>query len=165
MFTVSHIGIVVADLERATRFYCDGLGFARGMDSNPGDEVARMSEFAQPVAMRCRFVGLGGLRIELMQVLSPAALPSPGRRPLNLVGGPSHLALRVDDMATALDLVRSHGGRVLDETRTRYALFPDEDIDLCYCLDPDDVRIALSCLGPQGIAIVEQASPRMPPPV
>ena len=115
--------------------------------------------------MRCRFVGLGALRVELMQVLSPAGPPSPGRRPLNLVGGPSHLALRVDDMAAALDLVRSHGGRVLDQTRTRYALFPDEDIELCYCLDPDDVRISLSCLGPKGIAVVESMSASVSPPV
>lgn len=156
MFTISHIGLVVADLERSTRFYCDGLGFARGMDSFSGDEVGQISEFEGRVELHCRFVGLGTLRVELMEVISPRAIPSSGRRPLNLIGGPTHISLRVLDMQAALDRVRTYGGRVLEHTRTRYALFPDEDIDICYCLDPDDVRLSLSQLGPKGMAIVAE---------
>jgi catechol 2,3-dioxygenase-like lactoylglutathione lyase family enzyme len=153
-FTVSHIGIVVADLERSTRFYCDGLGFQRGMDSHSGNEIKRLSEFAEDVDVNCRFVRNDGLKLELMQYVGPRPVASPGRRPLNQIGGPSHLALRVDDMDAALQVIDAFGGRVLIETRTRFALFPDEDIELCYCLDPDDVRLSISKLGPKGIAVV-----------
>jgi catechol 2,3-dioxygenase-like lactoylglutathione lyase family enzyme len=154
VFTVSHFGIVVADLERSTRFYCDGLGFERGMDSRSGDEIRRLSDFTDPVEMTCRFLKKDWLRLEIMELRSPAPIPSPGRRPLNQIGGPSHIALRVEDMDEALQAVRTHGGRVLDGTRTVFALFPGENIELCYCLDPDDVRIGLSKLGPRGMAVV-----------
>jgi catechol 2,3-dioxygenase-like lactoylglutathione lyase family enzyme len=153
-FTVSHIGIVVADLERSTRFYCDGLGFDRGMDSHSGNEIRRLSEFAEDVDVTCRFVRKDGLKLELMQYAGPRPIASPGRRPLNQIGGPSHLALRVDDMDAALRAIDAFGGRVLHETRTSFPLFPDEDIELCYCLDPDDVRLSISKLGPRGIAVV-----------
>jgi catechol 2,3-dioxygenase-like lactoylglutathione lyase family enzyme len=153
-FTVSHIGIVVADLERSTRFYCQGLGFERGMDSHSGNEIARLSEFVEDTDISCRFVRKDGLTLELMQCAGPRPIPSTGRRPLNQIGGPSHIALRVDDLDTALLSISEFGGRVLQDTRTRFALFPDEDIELCYCLDPDDVRLSISKLGPKGIAVV-----------
>jgi catechol 2,3-dioxygenase-like lactoylglutathione lyase family enzyme len=153
-FTVSHIGIVVADLERSTRFYCDGLGFERGMDSHSGNEIKRLSEFAEDVDVSCRFVRKDGLKLELMQYAEPRPISSPGRRPLNQIGGPSHLALRVGDMDEALRAITDFGGRVLYTTHTSFALFSDEDIELCYCLDPDDVRLSISKLGPKGIAVV-----------
>jgi catechol 2,3-dioxygenase-like lactoylglutathione lyase family enzyme len=154
LFTISHVGIVVRNLEISTRFYCDGLGFERGMDSLSGNEIKRLSEFDDDVDMTCRFLKKNWLRLEVMEYRSPVPLPSPGRRPLNQIGGPSHLALRVDDMDKALEAVRAHGGRVLEMTRTRYELFPGEDIELCYCTDPDEVRLSLSKLGPKGMAIV-----------
>ena len=153
-FTVSHIGIVVADLERSTRFYCQGLGFERGMDSRSGNEIKVLSEFTEDVDVVCRFVRKDGLKLELMQYTGPQPIASPGRRPLNQIGGPSHIALRVDDLDAALLAIEDFGGRVLHATRTRFALFPDEDIVLCYCLDPDEVRLSISELGPKGIAVV-----------
>jgi catechol 2,3-dioxygenase-like lactoylglutathione lyase family enzyme len=153
-FTLSHLGIVVADLERSTRFYCDGLGFARGAASRSGNEIRELSEFTEDVDARWQFVRKDGLSIELMQYVGPRPLQSPGRRPLNQIGGPSHIALRVDDMDAALRTIREFGGQALHHTRTRFALFPDEDIELCYCLDPDDVRLSISRLGPKGIAVV-----------
>jgi maltose O-acetyltransferase len=153
-FAFSHIGIVVADLDVSTRFYCDGLGFDRGMDSVSGNEIRRLSEFDHDVDMVCRFLKKDGLRLEVIQYRSPAPIASPGRRKLNQIGGPSHIALRVADMDAALDGIRAHGGQVLDSTRTRFELFPGEDIELCYCLDPDDVRLSISRLGPQGLAVV-----------
>lgn len=151
---MSHIGIVVRDLEIATRFYCEGLGFEHGMDSLSGNEIKRLSEFDDDVDVTCRFLKKGWLSLEVMEYRRPLPIPSPGRRPLNQIGGPSHIALRVDDMDRALELVRQFGGQVLDRTRTRYRLFPDEDIELCYCTDPDDVRLSLSMLGPKGRAVV-----------
>jgi glyoxylase I family protein len=154
IFTVSHFGVVVSDLERSTRFYCNALGFERGMDSRSGNEIRRLSDFTDDVEMTCRFLKKDWLRLEIMELRSPTPIASPGRRQLNQIGGPSHIALRVDDMDSALDAVRTHGGSVLDETRTTFELFPGEDIELCYCLDPDDVRLSLSRLGPQGLAVV-----------
>jgi catechol 2,3-dioxygenase-like lactoylglutathione lyase family enzyme len=153
-FTVSHIGIAVADLERSARFYCEGLGFARGSAGVSSNEIQRLSEFNEDVDARWQFVGKDGLRLELIQYLGPRPITSPGRRPLHQIGGPSHIALRVDDMDQALETIAAFGGTVLAHTRTRFPLFPDEDIELCYCLDPDDVRLSISRLGPKGIAVV-----------
>lgn len=153
-FAVSHMGIVVADLERSTRFYCDGLGFTRGSASRSGNEIRALSEFSEDVDANWQFVRKDGLSIELMQYVGPRPIPSPGRRPLNQIGGPSHIALRVDDMDAALQRITEFGGQALRHTRTRFPLFPDEDIELCYCLDPDEVRLSISRLGPKGIAVV-----------
>jgi|JI10StandDraft_1071094.scaffolds.fasta_scaffold173030_3 catechol 2,3-dioxygenase-like lactoylglutathione lyase family enzyme len=153
-FTVSHMGIVVADLERSARFYCDGLGFARGSASQSGNEIRVLSEFTEDVDAHWQFVRKDGLSIELMQYLGPRPIQSLGRRPLNQIGGPSHIALRVDDMDAALRTITEFGGQALHHTRTRFPLFPDEDIELCYCLDPDEVRLSISRLGPKGIAVV-----------
>lgn len=77
-FTVSHLGIVVADLERSTRFYCDGLGFLRGAASRSGNEIQRLSEFTEDDDAHWQFVRKDGLSVELMQYVGPKPIHSPG---------------------------------------------------------------------------------------
>jgi methylmalonyl-CoA/ethylmalonyl-CoA epimerase len=101
--TLDHIGIAVADLEEALRFYRDALGL----------EIERPEEVpAQRV--RAHFISTGESALELLEATdaeSPIAKYVARRGP-----GLHHITLRVDDIAAALERLKSRGVRLIDET-------------------------------------------------
>lgn len=145
-FTVSHIGVVVTDLDRSTQFYCDGLGFENLFTYETGSEIAKLADLDPDVQMTGRFLRKPGIRLELM--LYKRARPSTGPRPMDQIGGPTHMALRVEDMDAAIAAVRKFGGTVNEYGRTKYEIVPGEDIELVHCLDPDGMKLELVVMGP-----------------
>lgn len=138
--TVSHIGLCVADLERALRFYCEGLGFELVGSHTVGEEFARLVE-VEGVALRSRFVRRDGVSIELLHFDAPGHVGKAERRPMNQLGL-THLSLRVDDLEATARAVVAFGGAVVHETRTTLGT-GDGTLDFVYCTDPDGVRIEL----------------------
>ncbi len=137
----SHVALCVSDIERSARFYCGALGFVRNESYEFGNEPRKLMEIDAELRFRSQFLGLGGVRLELLQFLSPEPINPGGRRPMYTFGF-THLAVRVRDLEEAIASVREHGGSVLEHTRTRLSM-EGYDCEMIYCTDPDGQRIEL----------------------
>lgn len=135
--TFSHFGICVSDLERSTRFYCEGLGFEAAEAHAVGDEFGPLMEL-DGVSLRSQFLRRDAVAIELLHFTTPDQIGEAVRRPMNQLGL-THLSLRVDDVDAVAETVERLGGTVVAETRTRFG----STLDFVYCTDPDGVRIEL----------------------
>jgi methylmalonyl-CoA/ethylmalonyl-CoA epimerase len=99
---LDHIGIAVANLEEALRFYRDALG----LEIEAPEEVVSQR-------VRAHFVPVGSAAIELLEATADT---SPIARYLARRGpGIHHITLRVDDIRAALDRLKAQGVRRIDE--------------------------------------------------
>jgi methylmalonyl-CoA/ethylmalonyl-CoA epimerase len=99
---IEHLGLVVADLDRAIATYRDALGFpVSGSEELP----AR--------GLRVAFVDTGSARLELLAPTRPDAEVSAflAKRGEGL----HHLALRVADLDAALQALAERGVRLVDD--------------------------------------------------
>jgi lactoylglutathione lyase len=144
--SVSHIGLCVSDLERALRFYVDGLGFERLHAVQVGDDFAATLEAGEgePVSLTSQFISRDGLTIELLGWSSPSVVgtPSATRRQL----GMTHLSLNVDDVDEVAERLVACGGTVLESTRTKLDM-GGAALDFVFVADPDGTRVELMRLG------------------
>ena len=100
--TLDHVGIAVADLDAALRFYRDALG----LDIQPPEEVPSQK-------VRVHFASLGASSLELLEATAPE---SPIARFIDKRGpGIHHITLRVEDLAEALAQLRARGVRLIDQ--------------------------------------------------
>jgi methylmalonyl-CoA epimerase len=100
--TLDHIGIAVANLGEALRFYRDALG----LEIETPEDVASQR-------VRAHFISAGDSAIELLEATdetSPIAKYIRKRGP-----GLHHMTLRVDDLAAALARLKQRGVRLIDE--------------------------------------------------
>ncbi|MGH9312519.1 MAG: methylmalonyl-CoA epimerase [Vicinamibacterales bacterium] len=99
---LDHIGIAVADLDAALRFYRDALG----LDIDAPEEAASQR-------VRAHFIPVGDAALELLE---PTAADSPIAKHLEKRGpGLHHITLRVDDIEAALAELKARGVRLIDE--------------------------------------------------
>jgi len=138
---MAHVGVTVADLERAVRFYTEGLGL---------DVVVRQTSSAGYLALTgysgveiaTAFVAApeDGVRIELQEYrrVGDHGSREPGTAPV----GSSHICLRVDDVSAVLERAEAAGGRRVTDP---YPL--DSGINeggaAVYLRDPDGYTIEL----------------------
>ena len=103
---LDHVGIAVADLDAALRFYRDALG----LEVAPPEDVATQG-------VRVQFVGLGTDRsAAALELLEATSEDSPIARYLTKRGpGLHHVTLRVDDIHAALAQLKARGVRLIDE--------------------------------------------------
>ena len=140
---VSHFGLCVADIERALRFYCDGLGFETAENYNlddtmlPGLDLAL--EVPGPVRLRSQMITNGAVKIELLQFDEPAPVGSPSRT-RNVLGF-THLSMWVDDVDIVAARLAELGGTILDTTRTKLGN------EIIFLADPDGARVELMARG------------------
>ena len=136
---LSHIGICVADLERARRLYQHALGFQEEaclrVAGEPHPRLLSLSE----VELEAVYLLRDGTRMELLHFVSPGHETPDVPRPMNRLGL-THLSLRVSDLEATLEGIRRYGGAVLEETR-----IGSREAGLCaiFVLDPDGTRIEL----------------------
>jgi methylmalonyl-CoA/ethylmalonyl-CoA epimerase len=103
---IDHVAIAVSDLEAAIAYYRDTFG----------------AEVAHREVVESDGVEEALLRVadSYVQLLTPTRADSPVARYLQNRGeGLHHVGYRVDDCAAALDAVKAHGGRVIDEVPRR----------------------------------------------
>ncbi len=99
---LDHIGIAVADLDAALRFYRDALG----LEVEAPEEVASQR-------VRAHFIPAGEVALELLEATAP---DSPIARYVEKRGpGLHHITLRVDDIEAALARLKARGVRLIDE--------------------------------------------------
>jgi methylmalonyl-CoA/ethylmalonyl-CoA epimerase len=112
--TLDHVGIAIADLDAALRFYQDALG----LDIEAPEEVPSQRvrvRFARPGAGRASG-GAASLPAPAIELLEATAEDSPVARFLDARGpGLHHVALRVDDIRAALAQLKARGVRLIDE--------------------------------------------------
>lgn len=104
--TIDHVGIAVAEIGEALRFYRDALGLEIGPD-----------EAVVSQRVRVRFVPPRSDGEPALELIEPTAGESPLARFLAGKGpGLHHVALRVDDLAAALAELKARGVRLIDES-------------------------------------------------
>ena len=99
---IDHVAIAVSDLEAAIAYYRDTFG----------------AEVAHRELVESDGVEEALLRVadSYVQLLTPTRDDSPVAKYLQNRGeGLHHVGYRVDDCAAALEAVKAHGGRVIDE--------------------------------------------------
>ncbi len=102
--TIDHLGIAVRSIDEALRFYQDQLGLNTAARDTVTQEKVN-------VAM----LPLDGSRIELLEPTEP---DSPVGKFLNKRGeGLHHVALKVPDLAAAIERLKASGARLLNEPR------------------------------------------------
>lgn len=140
---VTHVGIVVSDLDRSLRFYTEGLGF---VPAEPNGTIGRVIDSLvelEGVELRYRFLRQQGVTVELLHFVHPEAVGAAERAPMNRLGL-AQLGVVVTDLDATAAQVGKLGGRVAEGTRTRYRVDDaSPEIDSVYCTDPDGVRLEL----------------------
>jgi methylmalonyl-CoA/ethylmalonyl-CoA epimerase len=99
---IDHVAIAVSDLEAAIAYYRDTFG----------------AEVAHREVVESDGVEEALLRVadSYVQLLTPTRAESPVAKYLQKRGeGLHHIGYRVDDCAAALEAVKAHGGRLIDE--------------------------------------------------
>lgn len=139
---VSHVGLCVADIDRSLRFYCDGLGFVKGI-SMPlcGTETQKLIGTTETLDGKNQFIRLGAVAIELIQFQSPQSMPSVVPRPMNQIGF-THLSLRVADVDATAAKLEQLGGEIICSTRISFAEAGIKG-EIVFCIDPDGTRVEL----------------------
>jgi catechol 2,3-dioxygenase-like lactoylglutathione lyase family enzyme len=134
---IDHLGLVVADLDRAVEFWCGRLGLrqvSRVTETGP-DIASLIGEDSVEIEIADLDAGDGRI-IELIRYIRP-----PGRRVRARGTDPrsSHIALRVDDLDAALE--RIQGSQARQISRHPVVLHDPggawDGVACCYIADPD----------------------------
>ena len=136
---LSHIGICVADLEVAHRFYSEGLGFREVHRLHVEGEHAEQLLELPGLALDVVYLERDGTCIELLYYAKPGHQGEPDPRPMNQ-RGLTHLSLRTDDLESDVEALRSLGGQLLDATRIDNPAYRSRVV---FLTDPDGTRIEL----------------------
>jgi catechol 2,3-dioxygenase-like lactoylglutathione lyase family enzyme len=133
------VGLVVSDLDRATKFYTEALGFKAEGDVHPiPPALAKLLEQPADMDMKIRFLTKDGVKIELITFANPKVEGSGQRRKMNQAGL-SHLAVAVDDFDATVAAIKANGGKLVEET-----LFaPPGAGKFAFATDPDGTRIEI----------------------
>jgi catechol 2,3-dioxygenase-like lactoylglutathione lyase family enzyme len=139
--TVHHIGVTVADMDRAVRFWTALLGAeARERTVLQGPQLGTMVGYPGIHIERCWVDLPGGVALELLCYLHRDEAPyDPGTaHPGNV-----HVCLRVDDMDAAHAHTVACGATPVSERPIDVAAGPRAGARLAYLRDPDGVTIEL----------------------
>lgn len=133
-----HAGIVVSEMERSLRFYCDMLGLRVAVDQlETGPFIEEI--LAKP-GVRVRTVKLSAVEgptfIELLEFEGSAG--GPASADLTRVG-PTHAALTVENLESLHAALASGGVPFLSKPRVS----PDGRARVAFCADPDGTMLEL----------------------
>jgi catechol 2,3-dioxygenase-like lactoylglutathione lyase family enzyme len=137
MRSIDHVGLTVADLDRALEFWCGRLGLRllnRVTESGP-DIASLIGEDSVELEI-ADLDGGDGRIIELIRYIRPAGRPIHAR---SSDPGSAHIAVRVDDINAALERLQGSQGRQISR---RPVLLHDpggawDGVTCCYIADPD----------------------------
>ena len=133
---IHHTSVVVGDMERSIRFYCDLLGLRLETDKIlEGPFISTVLGYPE---CRARWVTLDAgddvARIELLQLLEPRATGA--APPLARVGA-SHVGLIVDDIQADFERLRGQGVRFKSPPQESGGLWA------VHFYDPDGISLEL----------------------
>jgi len=156
---VGHIGLCVSDLDRALRFWCDGLGFEvlRGAPFY-GSSWKRVMEIEDDLYLQTKMIRRDHLKLEILHFQKPGSCGTSERRPMNKLGF-THLAVWVEDIEEVAKRVVEYGGSIVESTRTIFDQ-PKLRGKWLICTDPDGIRVELVEY-PDGESVLEHVKPVM----
>jgi lactoylglutathione lyase len=137
---MAHVGITVADLERAVRFYTEGLGLEVAVRQTSAADYLALTGYPG-VEIATAFVEApDGVRIELQEYrrVGDHGSREPGTAPI----GSSHICFRVGDVASTLARAEAAGGRRVTEPVQIDSGINDGGAAV-YLRDPDGYTIEL----------------------
>ncbi|CAA0079055.1 Uncharacterised protein [Mycolicibacterium vanbaalenii] len=111
---LTHIGLCVRDIERATEFYCSALGFEKIGEMHVADEATAQLLDVDDLILDLVYLHRDGFRLELIGYTRPAVTGDTEPRAMNALGF-THLSFRVDDIDSLAAAVVEHGGRLLSQ--------------------------------------------------
>lgn len=134
---IRHIGLCTGDIERASQFYQNALGFEpQGDIMEIGAPFDALIE--QPGAtLRVQQLKAGDATIELLGYKDTEVIGDAERCAMNRRGF-SHMTLVVDDIEATIARICEHGGQVHESTRVDSPYG-----NILFCTDPDGVRVEL----------------------
>lgn len=139
--TVHHVGVSVADLDRAAAFWERLLGRPpRDRRTLDGPKLPGLVGYPQVRIESCWFDLPGGAALELLDYLEPAAdaydpgTPHPGN---------VHLCFEVADMRAAHAHAVACGAQPVSKTPIRVDAGPTAGTRIAYLRDPDGVTLEL----------------------
>lgn len=136
---MDHVGVVVEDLEAATRFFVE-LGLElQGEGSVEGawvDRVVGLDGVRAQIAMLETPDGHG--RLELTTFHAPLARDGDPHAPAN-TRGIRHLAFAVDDIDATVDGLRARGAELVGEVERYRDIYR-----LCYVRGPEGIIVELA---------------------
>lgn len=138
---LSHFGVCVSDLDAALRFYCDGLGFAKGASFNMGNEFKPVLEVEGDIDLTSMFITRDGFTVELSYYKSPGTHGTPHSSRNHL--GVTHMTYHVTGLPALIEKLESCGGTVVEEARMSVANPDGSSIELVFVADPDGNRLEL----------------------
>jgi len=125
--------LCISELDQATRFYADGLGFQPvGLP-----DAATTTQGSRLTSQLVR--NAQGITLKLYEFERPVGV-GPRERRKNNQFGLTHLAFYVDDVDAWAGRIAGAGGLVFRHTR---ATFRDNGTTMMYCTDADGIRIEL----------------------
>ena len=139
MASIDHVNIVVADLERAIRFYSDLLGLRRGFEVFLEGEWIETVTGLKGARARCVFMegDDSSARLELLHYEVPTGQSLPASSAPH-TRGLRHVAFMVEDLDALVARLRAAGVRVISEPVTvPFAVADKGRKRLCYFHDPD----------------------------
>ena len=145
---IDHLNIVVADMERALKFYVGVLGFKQTKEVQLSGEWIERIVGLRGVQAHAVFIEPpgGGPRIELLSYETPVGVTLAENSRANTIGL-RHFALRVTDIAATVAKLRANGVEVFsDPVRVPVGVvqFEAGSKTLAYILDPDGVIVELA---------------------
>lgn len=136
-----HVGVTVADLERAVHFYTEGLGLDIAVRQvSSAEYLAMTGHLGLEIAMAFVEAPGDGVRVELQEYrhVGDHGSREPGTAPV----GSSHICFRVDDVDASLARAEAAGGRrVTDPVQIDSGV--NDGGAAVYLRDPDGYTIEL----------------------
>jgi catechol 2,3-dioxygenase-like lactoylglutathione lyase family enzyme len=140
MTAVAHLGLTVADLDRAVAWYRDVLGFdpladpveVRANEGHAGVVAAEVFGPRLRAFRQAHLASANGTALELFEFIDPPTEP-PARSFEYWKGGLFHFCVVTPDVERTAERIAASGGR----RRTRaWEIFVGEPYRTCYCEDP-----------------------------
>jgi len=135
---IRHVGLVVADLEKSLKFWCDTMGFvvSRQMEES-GPHIDAMMGLKDVRVTTAKLAAPDGNLLELLCFHSHPDKPQWEGKPYST--GFTHIALTVQDLDETLRRLRLVGAKVPAEPE----LSPDGRVKVIYASGPEGVLLEL----------------------
>lgn len=144
---LDHIGVSVSDMDRAIRFFREGLG-AQVTEPHLYDDPRIGAVVGIPGVRNiiCQAI-LGNKRFELLQYVEPEGRQAPDHRPCD--PGHMHIALKVEGIDGVVERLRSHGFEPAGPVQHGVG---GSGLAACYCYGFDGLVLELIEYPPGGLA-------------
>ena len=135
---IRHVGLVVADLEKSLKFWCDAMGFvvSRRMEES-GPHVDAMLGLQDVRVTTVKLKSPDGNMLELLRFRSHPSQPAWNGSPYST--GLTHIAMTVHSIEETVARLSSYGVRFPNPPQRS----PDGKVIVTYAVGPENILLEL----------------------